>query len=202
VFVQSSDKARAIVSAQSLLYGFFPPAAHEKFDNAINWHPIPVHCSGIDAEDPVCLTLTWKFIYSANFDHFQLLKPTKFACPTFDKEVVTVQKNFADELFTKNAEFYEFVRNQTGFKEFGLGELKSLSEVSKEVDHGMKQPEWLHKKWPKEGGKTTLDLVKGKFVENMDSFKQSTFACKLKYRVAKFSATLEMAVSFYPIYFF
>jgi hypothetical protein len=53
VFVQSSDKARAIVSAQSLLYGFFPPAAHERFDSAINWHPIPVHCSGVDDEDPV-----------------------------------------------------------------------------------------------------------------------------------------------------
>jgi hypothetical protein len=64
-------------------------------------------------------------------------------------------------LFAKNVEFFTFVRNQTGFKEFGLEELKSLAEVSKEVDHGMKQPEWLQKKWV--GDKTTLDLLKGKF---------------------------------------
>ncbi|KAI6185019.1 Testicular acid phosphatase-like protein [Aphelenchoides bicaudatus] len=141
VYVQSTDKARAIVSAQSLLYGFFPPAAHEKFDNAINWHPIPVHCSGINDEDP-------------------LLKPTKFACPAFDKEVVGVQQQFANDLFSKHAEFYEFVRNNTGFREFGLGELKSMSEVPKEVDHGLEQPDWLLKKWSNMEDKTTLDILK------------------------------------------
>lgn len=92
---------------------------------------------------------------------FQLLKPTKFACPAFNKEVKGVQEQFATDLFKKNAEFFAFVRNQTGFKEFGLEELKSVAEVSKEIDHGMKQPEWLEKKW--DGGKTTLDLIKGRY---------------------------------------
>lgn len=53
ILIQSSDKARAIVSAQSLLNGFFPPAAHETFEEGLNWHPIPVHSNGIDNEDPV-----------------------------------------------------------------------------------------------------------------------------------------------------
>lgn len=94
----------------------------------------------------------------------QLLKPTQFVCPAYDDEVKDVQKQFMKTLFLSNVEFYKFVREHAGFDNFGLEELKSLAEAAKEVDHGMKQPEWLAKKWPNKGGKSTLQIIKGWFL--------------------------------------
>lgn len=54
VAVVSTDKERALVSAQSMLHGFFPPStAADRFDAAVAWQPIPVHSAGFGAEDPV-----------------------------------------------------------------------------------------------------------------------------------------------------
>lgn len=140
VVVVSSDKPRALVSAQSLLYGFFPPSAHEKFDNAINWHPIPVHSNGFNVEDP-------------------LLKPTKFACPTYERLVVKEQEKYAKRIFAQFADLFRFVRNATGFERIGLEELKSLGELNKELEHSMPQPSWVMRTWPKHSNKTTVALL-------------------------------------------
>jgi hypothetical protein len=97
----------------------------------------------------------------SHITYFQLLKPTKFVCPIYDEEVAVAQKEFAKKLFLQNVELYRFIRENSGFNNFGLEELKSLSEVTKEIYHGMKQPAWLTKKWEDKGGKTTIELIRG-----------------------------------------
>lgn len=50
----STDADRALVSAQSLLNGFFPPLQKdEKFEDDLNWQPIAVHSASPNKPDPV-----------------------------------------------------------------------------------------------------------------------------------------------------
>ncbi|KAI6224006.1 Testicular acid phosphatase-like protein [Aphelenchoides besseyi] len=140
IAVLSSDKERALVSAQSMLYGLFPPASHERFEEHLPWHPIPVHSNGYGAEDP-------------------LLKPTKFACPRFDEKVKKVREKFSTQLFSKYSDFFDYLKKVTGYQQIGLDELKTLSEIGKEIEQSLPQPDWVHKKWPKYQNKTTVELI-------------------------------------------
>ncbi|KAI6238634.1 Testicular acid phosphatase-like protein [Aphelenchoides fujianensis] len=141
VAVVSTDKERALVSAQAMLHGFFPPAAAaDRFDAALDWQPIPVHSAGVGAEDP-------------------LLKPTAFACPRFDRKVRRVRETFAERLFADYAELFAFLRSATGFPQFGLEELKQLGEVAKEIDHRLPQPAWIDRRWPQYANRSTVELI-------------------------------------------
>jgi hypothetical protein len=54
VFIRSSDSDRALVSAQSMLNGFFPPTDKiEKFEDDLDWQPIAVHAATPNEPDPV-----------------------------------------------------------------------------------------------------------------------------------------------------
>ncbi|KAI6193235.1 hypothetical protein M3Y96_00997000 [Aphelenchoides besseyi] len=110
IAVLSSDKERALVSAQSMLYGLFPPASHERFEEHLPWHPIPVHSNGYRGEDPY-------------------------------------------------ADFFDYLEKMTGYQQIGLDELKRLSEIGKEIEQSLPQPDWMHKKWPNYQNKTTVELI-------------------------------------------
>lgn len=43
IYIQSSDHDRTILSAQASLAGLFMPTQEEKWNDEINWQPIPVH---------------------------------------------------------------------------------------------------------------------------------------------------------------
>ncbi|KAI6170137.1 hypothetical protein M3Y98_01208300 [Aphelenchoides besseyi] len=123
IAVLSSDKERALVSAQSMLYGLFPPASHERFEEHLPWHPIPVHSNGYRGEDP------------------------------------KVREKFSTQLFSKYADFFDYLEKMTGYQQIGLDELKRLSEIGKEIEQSLPQPDWMHKKWPNYQNKTTVELI-------------------------------------------
>ena len=51
IYVQSTDLDRAVMSAQSVLAGLYPPVSTDKWDDSINWQPIPVHTVPEDQDD-------------------------------------------------------------------------------------------------------------------------------------------------------
>lgn len=43
VYVQSTDRARTLMSAAAVLVGLIPPTAAQLWNENINWQPIPIH---------------------------------------------------------------------------------------------------------------------------------------------------------------
>lgn len=52
VFVRSTNVDRTLMSANSMLTGLYPPKDYQKFDQNLNWQPIPIHTNDFDT-DPI-----------------------------------------------------------------------------------------------------------------------------------------------------
>lgn len=50
VYVQSTDNARTLMSAASLLAGMFPPSKYELWNENIAWQPVPIHTIPFDMD--------------------------------------------------------------------------------------------------------------------------------------------------------
>lgn len=56
--MRSSEASRAIVSAQAVLNGLYPPRNRtdgfdDHFDKELDWQPLPIHSTGYGIPDPV-----------------------------------------------------------------------------------------------------------------------------------------------------
>ncbi|CAD5228367.1 unnamed protein product [Bursaphelenchus xylophilus] len=140
VYIRSTDKDRALVSAQSMLSAMFPPTQSEMAISGMAWQPIAVHGAEPGAEDP-------------------LLKPTKFKCPAYDKIYKPLREEKKKKLGLKYYELFKFLGNNTGISNFTLDDIKAVEEINKEFYHKIPQPDWVYQNWPKYGGKTTLELI-------------------------------------------
>ncbi|KAL3075450.1 hypothetical protein niasHS_011957 [Heterodera schachtii] len=141
VFVQASGSDRALVSAQALLQGMYPPVAElEQFDPTLNWQPIPVHSTGPNHE---------------------LLKPTSFACPVYDEMKKEVKQQLEQNLTNTYPELFTFIQQKVykSAQPISLHQAAKLSNIKREVLHNLSQPEWVNLRWDQYGGQTTLDLV-------------------------------------------
>ncbi|KAF7639985.1 putative GTP-binding protein 6 [Meloidogyne graminicola] len=143
VFIRSSSVDRAIESAQSLLSGLFPPSTDEKFDDTLNWQPIPVHTGTSKIKDP-------------------LLRPSSFACPKYEQLWNDISGKMEKELLEKYKELVEELRPILKFpenKQIRLRDITELKRIQMEVNHNLSQPEWVFKIWPQYENKTTLELI-------------------------------------------
>ena len=43
MYVRSTDVNRCLMSAQSVLASLFPPEGDQKWDESLDWQPVPVH---------------------------------------------------------------------------------------------------------------------------------------------------------------
>uniref|UniRef100_A0A183C3H1 Dot/Icm T4SS effector n=1 Tax=Globodera pallida TaxID=36090 RepID=A0A183C3H1_GLOPA len=124
VFIQSSGSDRALVSAQALLQGMYPPLAElEQFDPTLNWQPIPVHSTGLNHE---------------------LLKPTSFACPVYDRLKKEVKLELEQQLVNKYPDLFKFIQLNVykSSQPISLHQAAKLSNINREVLHNLSQPEF------------------------------------------------------------
>uniref|UniRef100_A0A914H941 Acid phosphatase n=1 Tax=Globodera rostochiensis TaxID=31243 RepID=A0A914H941_GLORO len=141
VFIQSSGSDRALVSAQALLQGMYPPLAElEQFDPTLNWQPIPVHSTGLNHE---------------------LLKPTSFACPVYDRLKKEVKLELEQQLVNKYPDLFNFIQLNVykSSQPISLHQAAKLSNINREVLHNLSQPEWVNRRWPQYGDQSTLELL-------------------------------------------
>ncbi|KAI6197355.1 hypothetical protein M3Y94_01214300 [Aphelenchoides besseyi] len=155
IYVRSSDSPRALTSAQSLLNGLYPPNPTEIFETGLNWHPIPVHASDPQSDDP-------------------LLKPTSFECPSYTNASLRLNAKFHSELTTKYSELFEFLGNVTGHgPNITLHQVAKLNDLNRELKHNLSQPDWISRLWPQFQNKTTLELISElKRLERTSQFNQ------------------------------
>ncbi|KAI6184675.1 Testicular acid phosphatase-like protein [Aphelenchoides bicaudatus] len=142
VYLRSSDSDRALVSAQSLLNGFFPPSNNEdKFESGLNWQPIAVHASSPNEPDP-------------------LLKPTAFDCPNYNTEFDQIKKPLFESWTTKYQKLLDFLTTAAGYKSpITIEEVATLNDANREITHNLTQPDWMYKKWPEYDNNSTLQII-------------------------------------------
>uniref|UniRef100_A0A915DS93 Acid phosphatase n=1 Tax=Ditylenchus dipsaci TaxID=166011 RepID=A0A915DS93_9BILA len=142
VFVLSSEADRALVSAQALLNGFFPPMDQlSQFEINLPWQPIPVHSTGADDPDP-------------------LLKPTSFECPNYDKAAKASLDHLAEEIRAKYSTFFTFIeQNAENGASMTFHNVAKLGGINIEIIHNLIQPAWVHQVWPEYGNQTTLEIL-------------------------------------------
>ncbi|KAI6218169.1 Testicular acid phosphatase-like protein [Aphelenchoides fujianensis] len=141
VYVRSSDSPRALTSAQSFLNGLFPPLPADGFESGLLWQPIPVHASEPKFDDP-------------------LLKPTSFDCPTYENASDRLNGALLAQLEREYADLIHFLADVTGYgPNITLHQVAKLHDINRELKHNLSQPEWVFRKWPQHGGRTTLELV-------------------------------------------
>ena len=66
VFVRSTNIDRTLMSANAMLAGLFPPTDYQKFNEKLNWQPIPIHTNDYNT-DPI-------FFPTENCPRYQELK--------------------------------------------------------------------------------------------------------------------------------
>ena len=84
VLARSTDYDRTLQSSYTLLSGLYPPKqTSQKFDQTLNWQPIPVHTTS-KASDMVCLFKVKRpFLKLLTILSFKLFHTA--GCPLYDK---------------------------------------------------------------------------------------------------------------------
>lgn len=90
----------------------------------------------------------------------QLLKPTSFDCPEYDKKAKKLNKNLYDSLTGQYHDLFVFLANVTGYgPNITLHDVAGINDVNREIAHNLSQPDWVYRRWDQYGGNTTLELV-------------------------------------------
>ncbi|GMS81253.1 hypothetical protein PENTCL1PPCAC_3428, partial [Pristionchus entomophagus] len=123
VLVISSDAERALSSAQSVMASLFPPKHEFKWKEDFDWQPIPIHSNGVGKDDP-------------------LLKPTRIKCPAYDKLNNEQSQPLFHSINESNYQLFQQLSKYTGMK-ITAANAHCLYDITREIDHGMKQPDWV-----------------------------------------------------------
>jgi hypothetical protein len=63
-------------------------------------------------------------------------------------------------LTDKYRQLFDFLTPVTGYKSpINLMQVTALNGINRELIHGLKQPDWVYKRWPQYNNNTTLDIV-------------------------------------------
>ncbi|GMS97422.1 hypothetical protein PENTCL1PPCAC_19597, partial [Pristionchus entomophagus] len=125
VLVISSDSERALTSAQSVLTGLFPPKHEMEWKDDFDWQPVPIHSTGVDRDDP-------------------LLKPTSIDCPSYETLMDQERAPLFYSLNESNYDLFQQLSKNTGMQ-ITSANVDNLYDITREIDHGMKQPKWVTK---------------------------------------------------------
>nr|XP_022309376.1 lysosomal acid phosphatase-like [Crassostrea virginica] len=127
--IDSSDENRCLMSAYSNLAGLYPPTDGEKFNQSINWQPIPVHTRPEKEDNVINMGMS-----CPRYD--ELLQET-IASPTVQNEEI------------QNKDFYTLVRNYTGIKDkVNINNIwKPADTLFCEKTHNMTLDSWALEKY-------------------------------------------------------
>lgn len=150
LFVRSSGEDRAIESAQSVMAGMFPPTAMERFLSTLAWQPIAIHTNTVP--DP-------------------LLIPFMYPCPRYIELRQQVQTVLDAKLHAKYPGLIDFVRPHVPFLKPGeavtMLHVRRLFHIMPEIRHGMPQPDWVLRKWPEHGHRSTIELIEDVYEQKL-----------------------------------
>ncbi|VDD85315.1 unnamed protein product [Enterobius vermicularis] len=140
ISVTSTNSERAIVSAQAFLRGMFPANAEDVWMNGESWQPLP--------------------FYSRTFgDSDAMLRPTDWECSLYDEVADHENKDAFEKLNKEYSDFFEFLKNVTGYEKVDFRRAASLNNLNREITHHLPQPDWVYKRWPEHENQTTLEIV-------------------------------------------
>lgn len=126
IYVRSTDKDRAIMSAQSNLAGLYPVTKDEMWNgSSTNWHPMPVHVVPVKYED--------------------LLIYPRTDCPKYDEIMSIIRHSpWFLEHEQKYSEFYRFIEEKTGLTDVNLLNIWGVSDnLLCLQSHNFTLPEWV-----------------------------------------------------------
>lgn len=153
IYVRSSDSDRALTSAQALLAGMYPPSGDQIWDADLAWQPIPVHGASPDKHVPdpvrnITLVLVELVV--------QLLRPSGFDCPTYDKNLEKENTKLQDEINRKYATLFAYIKNHTGMNLVDYTTVDGLHAINQEVqsvaEHQIQAVHCLDSTWPASTG--------------------------------------------------
>ncbi|CAB3396564.1 unnamed protein product [Caenorhabditis bovis] len=142
IYLRSSDSDRALVSAQSFLYGMYPATGNFRFDNNIDWQPIPVHANSPGEPDLVC-------------------KTTAIKCARRDELVDNDDAQDAEFYQKKYSDLFATLAESTGLPNLNYTDVNGLYDITRELIHNMTdlQPSWVFRTWPQYDNRTSLDII-------------------------------------------
>ncbi|CAH1981622.1 unnamed protein product [Acanthoscelides obtectus] len=104
IYVRSTDRDRALMSAYANLAGLYPPKGFQLWDSGVAWQPIPVHTVPRDIDDVIV---------------------EKRTCPKYDALLKdTINSDYYIEINEKNADLYKNMSEWTGF------EVKDVTDIN------------------------------------------------------------------------
>ncbi|CAG9766715.1 unnamed protein product [Ceutorhynchus assimilis] len=132
VFTQSTDYDRTKMSALLALAGLFPPAKAQKWNEQLEWQPIP-------------------FDYEKDHRDFVLKRPNTY-CPTYMKELEEVLQSDDVLAYIKSKrETFHYIANHTGKPINKLSDIFQIYQtLTAEKTLNLTLPEWTKKVYPEE----------------------------------------------------
>ncbi|KAL5007037.1 hypothetical protein ScPMuIL_015843 [Solemya velum] len=118
IYACSTDFDRALMTAQCVLAGLYPPAKDQQFNLNIPWQPIPVH---------------------VRLDVIGLMGD----CPRRNKLNSDYSQAYSKRIELDNQEFIEYVANHTGEEATLGGLIKVVDPIFCEHTHNFSLPAWL-----------------------------------------------------------
>ncbi|CAI2353880.1 unnamed protein product [Caenorhabditis sp. 36 PRJEB53466] len=142
VYLRSSDSDRALVSAQSFLYGMYPAAGGYQWNADTDWQPLPVHGSTPGQPDLLC-------------------KPTAIKCSRHETLVAEGDQQSKAVYDAKYADFFSELSKTTGFKNCSYMDINGLFDVQRELIHNMTamQPDWVYQNWSQYDNRNSMDII-------------------------------------------
>lgn len=123
VYYRSDDEDRTLMSAESQLAGLFPPDSTRKFNDSLDWQPIPVHTVELETDPVIYVPSCGKYTKLLN-------------------EVM--QSDEVQTLAEENAAFFEYLTEHSG-KQVDITNLDTIYDPAFcERTHNMTQPAWFN----------------------------------------------------------
>ncbi|KAJ8964492.1 hypothetical protein NQ314_004779 [Rhamnusium bicolor] len=109
IYVRSSDVDRTLMSAASNLAGLYPPTSFQRFNEELNWQPIPIHT--LPKKQDAVISMKKK-------------------CKKYNKQLEKLDDDkFFKDINTKYADLFEFLSNQTGWTVTDISFINELQSI-------------------------------------------------------------------------
>ncbi|XP_039284643.1 venom acid phosphatase Acph-1 isoform X1 [Nilaparvata lugens] len=129
VVAQSTDVDRTKMSMQLVLAALFPPTEAQKWNNDLNWQPIPFKYEPLDQDKLLLVNIP---------------------CPRYYEALQeVVEREEVKTLIKQNEQIYELLTNKSGMEVKTFNDLLSMQGTLKaETDLNLKLPNWTEKVFP------------------------------------------------------